>query len=613
MNRALPATGLLILLTGATFALAVLAQDRTLLVTLVAVALAGSGVLVLLWWKMDVETKDVLILALVFRIAMFWLPPSLSDDAYRYVWDGIVQAHGVNPYEYRPNDMRLERLHQEEVYSRLNSRSFYSVYPPVSQYIFRLGSVFYGLTWQGSHYAIKAVLVLAELLALLMLSRLVTARSMMLYALNPLVLLETAGQGHTESLLILLLIIAIVALRSNKRITASIALSAAVWVKLYPLFLLPFLWRRVGWRASGVGALALALLAMPFAAPMVVSNVRESLDLYVRYFEFNAGLYYGIKQGLLWLTGADFSKQIGPALRTCFLLALPLVYAVDFRRRWPLEKACLVVLALYILFSTTVHPWYLLTILLLATFLERPLWFWLWIGAFSIGTYLLYSGGPYWVFVIIAWGGGAILAAIRAVPVGMQRLLRGRAWRKVWTIKPYLPRIKRPLQVLDLGCGEGYVGERISQGMQAEVTLADIVDMNKTDLPHVVYDGRRLPWAAGSFDAVVLYFVLHHAQNPRAVIREALRVAPQRVIIVESVCRSSLGCKLLTALDRVANRMRHWRHMSAQEANLNIRSEQAWRTVLRDLGAPILAEASHGVLIDRHKVYVVHAFGVQAA
>ncbi len=585
--------------------LAVLAQDRTQLPTLVVVALSGSGALVWLWWRQDITRFDVLLFAVIFRLALVWLPPSLSDDAYRYVWDGLVQAQHVNPYEFKPEAAELEIIHGEDVYERLNSKSFYSVYPPVSQFVFAFGSLFSSQGWMASHFAIKGILVLAELMALLLLARLVSTRSLMLYAWNPLVLLETAGQGHTESLLLLALVVVICASRAGKSAWASVALATATWVKLFPVVLFPLLWRRLGWRAVWPGAVALGLFAIPYAAPYVLTNVRESLDLYTRFFEFNAGLYYTIKQVFYWIAGADYSKQIGPALRWCFLMGLPILYALDYWCRWTMEKAFFVGIGLYLVLTTTVHPWYLLSVLFLGTFLHRPAWPWYWIGALSMGTYLLYVGGPYWEFVIVGWGGGLVLAGIQHGQGLLQLILRYRARRKVWFIRPYLPRLEKPMVILDLGCGEGYVGEHIQRVMQAEVTLADIVDMNRTGLRHTLCESGKLPWNSGTFDVVLLYFVLHHAKDATEVLQEARRVSQQRVIVVESVYRSPLGLKVLMALDKAANRMRHWCRMAAQEKYLAFRTADDWRTQFESIGMSILAEGSRGWLIHRQRLFVL--------
>ena len=609
MSRASLTTCIQVPLMGSVLALSVLAQDRTQLPAVVAVTLFASGFLVALWARGSVTLREVLLFAVVFRLALVWLPPSLSDDAFRYVWDGALQAEQINPYRYTPEDAALASLQVDvdDVYERLNSKSFYSVYPPVSQYVFAFGGLFTGHGWKSSHYAIKGVLVLAEIMALFLLARLVSARNLMLYAWNPLVLLETAGQGHTESLLLLLLIIVIRAGRSGKGTWASVALAAAAWVKLFPVLLFPFLWRRFGWRAVWTGILALLLLAVPYAAPYVIGHVQDSLDLYTRYFEFNAGLYYAIKQVFYWLTGADYSKQIGPALRWCLLLGLPFLYVLDYRYRWPLHKAFLAAIGLYLTLSTTVHPWYLLSVLFLAALLERPVWAWFWVGAMSVGTYLLYAGGPYWVFVMLVWSGGFVIACVQYGPALLQAILRQRARTKARFISTYLPRRMRPLTILDLGCGEGYVGEHIREIHQAEVVLTDIVNLNRTALPHTLCGPRTLPWSDDTFDVVVLYFVLHHAEDASAVLSEACRVARQRVLVVESVYEARLELMILEMLDKAVNRLRHWRHMKQQEVHLAFKTAARWRRAFAVARIPVIAEATRGSIIHRQQLFVLDA------
>ena len=141
----------------------------------------------------------------------------------------------------------------------------------------------------------------------------------------------------------------------------------------------------------------------------MVAHVQSSLDLYARLFEFNAGLYYGVKQLFFEATGDDWSKQIGPVFRTLFLIGLPVLYVLDARYKWSLSRAFLVTLGFFLVMATTIHPWYLLSLLLLVALLRQPSWHWYWLGLVSIGTYLLYVGGPYWVFVILGWGGWLVV------------------------------------------------------------------------------------------------------------------------------------------------------------------------------------------------------------
>ena len=585
--------------------MAVLAQDRTQLPLLVGAALVAGAIVAWLWKRDDVRIVDILVFAVVFRIALLAVPPSLSDDSFRYVWDGVVQVHGINPYEFAPEDTALSALHDEPIYHRLNSAPYFTVYPPVSQAIFLLGALLYDQGWVYSHYAVKLIFVLMELLAVFIAARIVEPRWILLYALNPLVLLETAGQAHTESALLLLLVLTVYWARTGRGRMASVALALAGWVKLYPFVLFPFLWRRFRWNGIWPGAAVAVLIALPYAAPYVMGNVLASLDLYARLFEFNGGFYYAIKKVFALVTGEDWSKQIGPALRLCFLAGLPVIYVLDSKLKWPIARAFLVTIGLYLVLATTVHPWYLLSLLLLSVLLSRASWHWYWLGLLSIGTYLLYVGGPYWPFVVAGWGGWLLLVAWRHGGAAFQGFMRFWAWRKFLLIKPYLPRLKKPLAVLDLGAGEGYVGKWIQLKLGADVTLCDVLDYNETDLELVPYDGKKLPWPDGAFDVVVLYFVVHHATDQEQLLMEALRVAAGRVIVVESVYETERGRRMLRFLDTWANRLRSCGLMNEQEFVLHFRSSAAWGGFFDELGADVQVQRLHGYWLHRQALYVL--------
>lgn len=607
MLRRLAAPALLLALTLTVAGMGMLAALPVRWPWLVATA-AACGLLVLAaWWRGGLTTRRVLVFALLFRLLLAWLPPSLSDDAYRYVWDGLVQAEGVNPYRYRPSDPALAELQGEPVYARLNSKSYYTVYPPVSQGIFAVGGLVYGSGWEASFYLIKALLIAMEVGALLLLARMVAARALVLYAWNPLVLLETAGQAHTENAMLLFLMLAVWYARRQQGGSASVALALAGGVKLYPFVFLPLLVRRFGARGVWPGLAVAAVIALPFAAPYALSHLRTSLDLYALLFEFNAGAYYLLKEGYDVLYGIDVSKQLGPALRALFLAGLPVFYLLDARHRWPFSRAMLLVLGWFLVCSTTVHPWYLLGILALAAFRPAPPWHWHWLGLASVGTYLLYVGGPYWSFVAAGWGGWLLLAFVRTAPDVLGTLQRARARSKVRFIQPFLPRLLRPMRVLDLGAGEGYVGAILGEGRGGQVTLADVLPMNRTGLPHVLYDGHRLPFGDDAFDVTVLYFVLHHAEDPRAVVREALRVTSGRVIVVESIYEQEWDRRVLERLDRWVNRVRSGGLMRGQEEHLNFKRRDAWRTLFEEEGATVLSERRRGRLVHRQAAFVLAA------
>ncbi len=571
----------------------------------VASEFAAGALLFVIWRRGDVSLRTILVLAVLFRLFFFWLPPALSDDAYRYVWDGLVQANGINPFALRPVDAELAFLRSEPIFERLNSATYYSVYPPLSQLLFRFGAEFYDAGWHASYYVIKAVLAFCEMGALWLLSRRIQPRSLLLYAWNPLVIFAAAGQAHTEAAAVLFLVSAWTLADRGRPVWASTALAAAGLVKLYPFVLLPLLWRRFGWRSVWPAGLTVAVLSWPYVHPDAIAHLLSSLDLYVRSFEFNAGLYYGVKKLLSVVTGEDWSKQIGPALRWLFLASMIAVYYLDRRFDWPIRRAMVVAVGLFFVCSTTVHPWYLLPLLGLLAPVTPPSWHWYWLGLASMGTYLLYVSGPYWTWVAVAWTGWLIFGTVRYARPAFDAVLTLRARKKVSLLADYLPSGATGTKILDLGAAEGYVGREIARTARAAVTLADVVCLNRTDLVHVVYDGRRLPFERDRFDVVVLVYVLHHAESAESLLAEAARVCARRIIVLESIVTSRAQRFLLALLDRLANTLRAADRKTALGAELDFRRFDDWMHTFRAAGLEIEVARDLGGYVHHRALFVL--------
>ena len=584
------------------------AHDRALWPWFVGAVLSSTLVLVALWRWGAPPKSVIIVVAILLRIGFVYIPPVLSDDAYRYIWDGVLTAQGENPFKYKPSDPVLEDLQDDPIYPLLNSADFYSVYPPVSQLVFAGGGLAYGQGWEASYYVIKALLSLLEIGALLILASMVSRAFLVLYAWNPLVLVETAGQAHTESAMLFFLVACLWFAHHHKPVLASSALAFAGWVKLYPFVFFPLLWRRFGWKGLIPGGVVSVVLLAPFYYSDFVSNIFESLNLYVSYFEFNAGLYYAIKKAFLIWTGDDWSKQLGPFFRRVFLISLPVIYALDWKFNWSLPKSFMAISVAFLLCSTTIHPWYFLGLLALVTLQEQKAWHWFWVAACSMGTYLLYTDGPYWFFVHLGWWGWAVLLVYvyRHKPgEWLQVLQRFRARLKVQDIEELIGSAHRGGKVLDLGAGEGYVGQELQRKWQAEVTLADVVDMNQTTLSHTLYDGHTLPFEDSSFDTTILYFVLHHAEGAEQVLDEALRVTTGRVFIVESVYKTEQDLRILTFLDKLANRIRSGGLMNAQEEFLHFRTVPEWKKLFEEKGALLVGEMGKYSKLHQQHFFVI--------
>jgi alpha-1,6-mannosyltransferase len=376
----------------------------------------ASGSYLYIWWIGAVQMREVLAIAVVLRLLFIPLGPSLSDDTHRYIWDGLLQNEGINPYAYQPEDEALSAFHTLPIYEELNSKRYYTVYPPLSQLLFSIAGLVHDQGWIYSYYLIKLIVMAFELMGVFLLARLVTARSVLLYAWNPLVLVEIAGQAHTEGVMVFMLFLCLWGVERKKGNVAILALTGAVWIKLYPLVLFPFVLRRVGWMKAWVAGVASAVLLFPYYHPEALAHVSQSLDLYVRLFEFNAGPYYTVKWAFREATGKlGWGKTIGPAFRMIFLLALPVLYIIDWKRSWPLAKAILLTLGLYLVLATTIHPWYFLGILAMFPFLDRPPWPWLWLAMTLMGTYLFYTHRIIMPILFVAWGGWAVLGILNGL------------------------------------------------------------------------------------------------------------------------------------------------------------------------------------------------------
>lgn len=563
------------------------------------VAMAVWAIGWFLWpWK-AASRRATWAAALALRLVWAPVPIVLSDDAYRYVWDGLAVIEGVNPYATRPVDEPLT-ADAPWLRSRMNSASYHSVYPPVSQATFVPAALAYRTVgdgpegWAAAMWTLKATFALVELALLIWLSRRVPHRTFARVALLPLLVVDGFGQPHTDLLAMSALALALGIGSGAGRLAA---LALAGWVKLWPGLLAlghDSVARRQGrrppWYASVGVTLAALAIGLPLVAPGALSGMWASLDLYVRYFEFNAGPYEALKWIGRVLTGADVGKSLGPVLRAAFGVWMVVVLVLSHWRRWPLARTAWMLVLGYLATATTVHPWYLLPVVpLLAldrTFAERT-WPWLAFGLLSTGsqmTYAFYRGTAMTPFVWLGWGGASWVAVATLWRHHLPKLLAYRARQKLRWIRPCLPPDLSGVRILDLGAGEGFVGLCLADE-GAHVTLADVAPVGQVELPFVVLrEGEALPFGDRAFDVVLLLHVLHHAHRPEALLREALRVG-QEVVILESVYETPLDRAVLSVLDRAANTTRgDW--MLRQP--LAFRRAGAWVSLAEGMGSSIL-------------------------
>ena len=405
------------LLSGAAYAGLAYATPRVefgQLVGLFGVALLGYAWLLhsRLPWRWGLAA------ALAFRL--LWLPalPALSDDIYRFRWDGLLVANGVNPFQFRPDELiatgartaipqaqaRSQVLPQlQELYRKINSPHYYSVYPPVCQFIFGTAARLFPTSNSGFALLLRLVILLAEvgtaglLLALLPALGALPERALR-YLLHPLVIVELTGNLHFEGLLLFFTLLALWLLSRQRPVVSALALGLGVATKLLPLLALPLLVRRLGWRPAILYASivvgTLLLLFSPFLSVALFINIGRSLNLYFRSFEFNASVYYLLRPIGIWLTTYNQIAIIGPALAlTSGLIGLLLAGRERCPQLLGLPHTLLLMLTAYYALATTVHPWYLTLLVGLSVFsrFRYPL---VW-GGVAILSYAAYRTSTY--------------------------------------------------------------------------------------------------------------------------------------------------------------------------------------------------------------------------
>ena len=326
-----------------------------------------------------------ILMALVFRLISAFAEPSLSDDVYRYVWDGRVQLHGFHPYVYAPADPALEGL-RDANWSKVNHPDLRTVYPPLAQILFlalsALGAGPLGFKLVVALGDFGVVLALGFLLRRLELPQ---AR-LILYAWNPLAVIETAGSGHIEPVGAMLVLLAVAWIIKCRPGLSTLALGAAVHIKLLPVVLLPGYLRRYRLREVLLLGAVLVALLLPYA--VTGPAVGAGTLAYAERWERNAVAYAGVLGALERIDPAPRLKAMLGTLKGRLgqhalpwdwlyrhvwprelargaMLGLMLVWIVwlAFRPGLDVSRETFWVLGGALLLSPTLHPWYLLWVL----------------------------------------------------------------------------------------------------------------------------------------------------------------------------------------------------------------------------------------------------------
>jgi hypothetical protein len=344
---------------------------------------------------------------IVMRALLLFSPPH-STDVYRYVWDGRVQAEGINPYRYVPADPALERLRDHDIYLNVNRKDYApTIYPPAAQLIYFAVS-----RLSETVTMMKAAMLAFEGLAVWALVRLLAARGLpivlaSLYLLHPLPVWEVAGSGHVDVVAVGFTLLALLAAERGKRFASGVALAAGMATKYFPITLTPAIYKRWDWRMpAAFAATALALYLPYFSAG---KNVFGFLGGYAgEEFGEGDGLYIAAILRQLGFGAAALPIYLALAAVTLFVLAWRSGFR-DASEKPDLRGAFAIAVAFTVLFSPH-YAWYFLWLVPFLCFFPKPSVFWL-----TLSAPILYRAG--WP---VAFAGQSILYVPFAVLLAVE-------------------------------------------------------------------------------------------------------------------------------------------------------------------------------------------------
>lgn len=384
---------IIILLTGSYIFLA-LQPDLPLALPAVLAATAANVILItLLIYRLEQDHRDlspwlVLGLAFLFRLLFLFRSPELSDDIYRYLWDGWQLLHGVNPYAVTPASAIPRDALSSLLAGKVNHPQLVTIYPPFAQLVFAAGAAI-----SGSVTGLKALLVIIDILACFVIRWILLRLNMpasraILYAWHPLPIIEIAGSGHIDGVGIILFLITFMLLFTSSRkkflpekplvekkalpLLAGVLFSMSLLTKLIPIIYLPLLLVASSQPvAMGLGLFGgFLLLDIPFLPDL--AKALATLGTYLYHWEFSNFAFRSLRNLL------SSGNQARIILAGCFTACL--LFLTFFRqenqscRRDPplLLRSLYGITLAFLLLTPTLHPWYALYLVALLPFTAEP-------------------------------------------------------------------------------------------------------------------------------------------------------------------------------------------------------------------------------------------------
>jgi len=341
--------------------------------------------------KTKLSFRKLLGLAVLFRSVFIVSIPFLSQDFFRFIWDGQLLINGLNPYAHTVDFYFETNQYQfienatllREGMGALNA-SNYSNYPPLSQFTYAISAFASQGSILGFIICLRLILIGFDMLFIVFAKKILMhlgkdPKVLFWYVLNPLCILEITGNLHLEGVMIALFVAAVYFLLKYKWILSSVLLSLSVSAKLLSLVFLPLIMKHIYSKLNIkprpsmliyaiVFTLVLAVQFLFFFNPERGTNFLSSVGLWFTTFEFNASFYYLFRWVGYQIVGWNIIKYYGVLFPMVFMGIYALLFFKTKKHLNSLLTTSLLVLTVYFLLSTTIHPWYVLFPLALSVF-----------------------------------------------------------------------------------------------------------------------------------------------------------------------------------------------------------------------------------------------------
>jgi len=312
------------------------------------------------WWDEGAGRGTLIFIfaaGVVFRATL--LPFEHADDMHRYLWEGRIQLEGgFNPFAVRPDSPELAHLRDGIIFSRMNGKAYETIYPPLAQLVF-LATAAVSCTFT----AFKIVFVGFDLATGFFLLRLLRRQGappgrVLLYLWCPAILFSIAARGHVDAVQTCFVTMALWLFAGNRVRTSALALGLAIMAKTISIILVPAFFLHAERRRDLWPVLVPFLLYLPYAGAGY--GLVKSLVMFGTEWTTNASLYT-----VLSIRGA------APGLA---FAAAVIAYGIVLLRARRVEHAAFAAWGCWLVFSPTVHPWYIAGVIPFLALRWRPAW-----------------------------------------------------------------------------------------------------------------------------------------------------------------------------------------------------------------------------------------------